>query len=284
MTRIVTDTTCGLSLETTRRLGISMVSQVINFGDQSYREGIDLDFNGFMTKLCERKFMPKTAAPFVSDYIEVFEQLAPAGESIVCIHPSADASGTVRSATIARESFPSLDIRIIDTRSVAGPLGVMVLEAQRLAHAGASAGQIEAVVHQMMQRARLYFLVDTLEFLRRGGRIGGAAALVGSLLQIKPILTFTNGRVEQFERERTRKRALARLVQVVAGEAAHGDDAHLVVMHTGDESAAEAGQMANELKQLTGARRVMLMELAPVVVTHVGPGALAVSFFAPSEV
>jgi DegV family protein with EDD domain len=104
---------------------------------------------------------------------------------------------------------------VIDTRTIAGPLASIVLAADRLAKRGASADQVEALVHQMMPRARLYFLVDTLEFLRRGGRIGGAAALVGSVLQIKPILTFADGKVEPFEKERTKKRALTRVLELV---------------------------------------------------------------------
>ena len=125
----------------------------------------------------------------------------------MCIHPSADVSGTVRSAVTARSDFPGRDIRVIDTRTIAGPLASIVLEADRLAKAGASADEVEAQVRSMMPRARIYFLVDTLDYLRRGGRIGGAQALLGSILQVKPILTFTDGRIDQFEKERTKKRA-----------------------------------------------------------------------------
>jgi len=118
----------------------------------------------------------------------------------------------------------------------------MVLEANRLAKAGANADEVEAHVRGMMPRARIYFLVDTLEFLQRGGRIGGAQALLGSILQIKPILTFTDGRIDQFEKERTKKRALARIRELIMSEAARGADAHLTIMHTGapDEAAALA--------------------------------------------
>jgi DegV family protein with EDD domain len=281
MTRVVTDTTCGLPFEMTRKLHIPMIPQIINFGEQSYREGIDIDFAGFMERLCDRQLLAKTAAPYVGDFIEAFSELTVTGESIVCIHPSSDVSGTVRSATVAKESYLGADIRIIDTRTIAGPLGMIVLEADRLARSGADAEAIEARVQAMMRCARFYFLVDTLEFLRRGGRIGGAAALVGSLLQIKPILTFANGRVEQFERERTKKRALARLKQIVTDEAAHGDAAMPVVMHTGGETLAEARELAQELQDITGASSSMLMELVPAIVTHAGPGALAISFFTP---
>ena len=279
MTRIIADTLCGLSLEQARSLGIPMISQVINFGEESFREGIDMDHAAFMARLRAGKELPKTSAPYPGDFLAVFEELAAAGESLVCIHPSAEVSGTVRSALTARESVSEADIRIIDTRTIAGPLASIVLAADRLAKAGASADQVEALVHEMMPRARIYFLVDTLEYLRRGGRIGGAAALVGGVLQIKPILTFANGKVEPFEKERTKKRALARLKELILAEAARGPEAQLSVMHTA--APAEAAALAAELKTALGLTEAMVMDLVPAIVTHAGPGALAVGFFTP---
>ncbi len=281
MTRIIADTLCGLSLETARRLGIPMISQVINFGDESFREGIDMDHAAFMARLRAGKELPKTSAPYPGDFLAVFDEIARAGESMVCIHPSAEVSGTVRSALTARESLPDADIRVIDTRTIAGPLASIVLAADQLAKTGAGADEVEALVRRMMPRARIYFLVDTLEFLRRGGRIGGAAALVGSVLQIKPILTFANGRVEPFEKERTKKRALVRLRELVRTEAARGEEAHITVMHTAVPE--EAAELAADLKADLGLSDVMIMDLVPAIVTHAGPGALAVGFFTPAD-
>jgi len=279
MTRIVTDTTSGLDLATTRRLGIPMIPQIIVFGEESYREGVDIDHATFMTKLRAGRELPKTAAPFPGDFMAVFKELTREGESIICIHPSTEVSGTVRSAQTAAESFPGADIRVIDTRTIAGPLAAMVLEADRAARAGATADQVEALVRAMIPRARIYFLVDTLEYLRRGGRIGGAAALVGSILQVKPILTFTEGKVDQFEKERTKKRALARLKELVLAEADRGGRAHVTVMHTAVPE--EAAALADELRAALNAPDLMIMDLVPAIVTHAGPGALAVGFFTP---
>ena len=131
MTRVVADTTCGLPPDIYRRLNIPMIPQVINFGEESFREGVDMDSAMFMARLRTGKEMPKTAAPYPGDFIDVFHECSQAGESIVCIHPSADLSGTVRSAEIAKNDFPGADIRIIDTRTVAGPLATLVLEADR---------------------------------------------------------------------------------------------------------------------------------------------------------
>ena len=138
------------------------------------------------------------------------ERLVPTGEPILCIHPSDEISGTVRSATVAAADFEGADIRIIDTRVIASPLATMVELAVKWANAGLDADTIEKRLRELPPRWRIYFMVPTLEYLARGGRIGGAAALLGSVLQIKPILALQGGRVESYEKERTKKRALAR--------------------------------------------------------------------------
>lgn len=279
MTRVIADTTCGLPQEVYQELCIPMIPQIINFGEESFREGVDLDHAAFMERLVGGKVLPKTAAPYPGDFIEAFGKVVAAGESAVCVHPSTDVSGTVRSAETARMAFPGADIRIIDTRSVAGPLGTMVLEADRAAKAGASADQVEAIVRELMPRARIYFLVDTLEYLRRGGRIGGAQALMGTLLQVKPILTFREGKVDQFERERTKRKAIARIMELITAEAARGEAAHVSVMHAGAPD--EAQELAGSLKQALDAPEVMVMDLVPAIITHAGPGTLAFGFFTP---
>ncbi len=279
MTRVVADTTCGLPQDVYRESDIPMIPQIINFGEESFREGVDIDPAAFMARLRSGKDLPKTAAPYPGDFIDVFGRLVAAGESVVCVHPSTDVSGTVRSAETARMDFPGADIRIIDTRSVAGPLGTMVLEADKAAKAGATADQVEAVVRELMPRARIYFLVDTLEFLRRGGRIGGAQALMGTLLQVKPILTFREGKVDQFERERTKKKAIARIHEIILAEAARGEAAHVSVMHAGVPD--EARELAQSLKRDLDAPDVMVMDLVPAIITHAGPGTLAFGFFTP---
>jgi DegV family protein with EDD domain len=187
----------------------------------------------------------------------------------------------VRSALTAREAFPDADIRVMDTRMIGGPLAAMVLEAERAARCGASAGEVEGLVRGMMPRARLYFLVETLEFLQRGGRIGGAAALVGTLLQIKPILTFAGGRVDQFGKERTQRRALARLRQLPLAEAAPGKDGHVTVMHV--TALDRAKELAASLQAVLATDPIMIMDLPPAIATYSGPGALAVGYFTKAE-
>ncbi|RME81879.1 MAG: DegV family protein [Caldilineae bacterium] len=278
MIRVVTDTTAGLPPDLAARHQIPVVPQVIIFDGEEFLELEELSHEEFMTRLVASKNLPKTAAPAPSAFEAVYRPFVEAGDTIISIHPSTEISGTVRGATVAAQSFPGADIRILDTRTIAGPLARMVLTAAQWAEAGKSADEIMAGLHQMIKRQRIYFLVETLEYLQKGGRIGGAQALVGTLLQMKPILTLRDGRVEPVERQRTFKKALARLKELVIAEAAPGADAQLTIMHAASPDIAQA--LADDLKTALDAPEVMMMNLVPAIVTHAGPGALAVGFFA----
>ena len=279
MVRIVTDTTAVLPQEIIQRWQIGVAPQIVVFGDKEYREVVELSYEDFMQKLKASSELPKTAAPAPKDLEDLYRPLVEAGDSILSIHPSSELSGTVRSAAIAARSFPDADIRIIDTRTIAGPLARIVQAAAQWADAGLNADEIERRVRELMGRQRLYFLVDTLEYLQKGGRIGGAAAFVGSILHLKPILTLVDGRVEPVERQHTLRKALARLQQIVLAQSARGDAARLTVMHSEAPDAARA--LADALARALETDDVLITNLAPAIVTHAGPGAIAVGFFTP---
>ncbi|MBC7260343.1 MAG: DegV family protein [Chloroflexi bacterium] len=277
MVKIITDTTAGLPAEIARRYNIPVIPQIIIFGKDSYREGVEMDNAAFMARLATSAELPKTAAPPPELFAQEFRRLVPTGEPILCIHPSAEVSGTVRSATVAKDDFPGADIRVIDSRVIASPLATMVTLAAQWAEAGVGADEIEARIRDMIPRCRIYFLVDTLEYLAKGGRIGGATALLGSVLQIKPILTFRDGKVDQFDKERTHKRALARLKDLVLDQYPRNAEGHLSVMHAGVPEQAQA--LAGDLGAALGAREVPILDVPPAIVTHGGPGILGVGFF-----
>ena len=277
MVRIVTDTTSGLPLSTVKAIGVPMLPQIIIFGEQAYRDDTELDTATFLQKLRASPSLPKTAAPPPALYEPIFRPMVAAGDTIICLHPSSDVSGTVRSATVAAEGFPGADIRVVDTRTVAAPLAAMVLEAARWAREGVDGDTIVARVRGLMARQHIYFVVDTLEYLHKGGRIGGAKALVGGLLQVKPILMLYNGRVEPFEQQRTARRALARLRELVLTQCPASEDAHLAVMHA--DAAQEAQALASEFAATLKLANVPIYQLPPAIVVHGGPGALAASFF-----
>jgi DegV family protein with EDD domain len=277
MVKIITDTTACLSTDFARKYDIPIIPQVINFGTDSYYEGRDMDAEAFMARLKSSAELPTTAAPPPQLFAEQFQRLAPLGEPILCIHPSAEISGTVRSATVAAADFPDADIRVIDTRLVASPLGTIVQLAAEAAANGADAEAIVALIHDRGRRGRLYFLVSTLDYLARGGRIGGAAALLGSILSIKPILRLQDGRVESYQKERTHARALLRLKELVREESPRDGRGYLSVMYAGnpEEGQALAEELGRDINQPT----VPVVAMPPAIVTHGGPGILAAGFF-----
>lgn len=277
MVKIITDTTSCLSPEFAQQHGIPVIPQVINFGNQSYLEGVDMDIGAFMSRLKSSPELPKTAAPPPELFIEAFQKLVPLNEPILCLHPSTEVSGTVRSATIAAAEFPQADIHIVDTRLVASPLGTLVELATGWAASGLGVAEIKQKVLDMSARCRLYFMVASLDFLVRGGRIGGAQALLGSMLQIKPILIFREGKVDQFGKERTFKHALERIKELVAQDFPKNQDGYLTVLHAG---VAQQGQaLAEDLRLKLGVKNVPVYDMPPAIVTHGGPGILGVAFF-----
>ncbi len=277
MVKIITDTTACLSLEIAQKYDIPVIPQVINFGEESYLEGVQIDIETFMRRLKSESELPKTAAPPIELFIEEFKRLVPLGEPILCIHPSAEISGTVRSATIAAQDFPGADIRVIDTRLVSSPLATLVQLAAEWSVEGVDIDSIISRLADYSQRSRIYFLVDTLEYLARGGRIGGAAALLGGMLQIKPILRLHDGKVDQYERERTHRRAVARLKEIVIEQIPRDGSGFLSIMHAGVYSQAIA--LAEELSNLINQPYVPVVNMPPAIVTHGGPGILGTGFF-----
>ncbi|MEP0805662.1 MAG: DegV family protein [Chloroflexota bacterium] len=277
MTIIVADTTCGLPKQLLAERGIPCIPQIVIFGDEAYHDDSELDTPAFLQKLKESPTLPKTAAPEPPLYFPIFEEAKRRGESVVVVAPTGKASGTVRSAQTAAMEFPGLDVRVVDTLTISCNLGSMVLVADDMAKAGASADEIVAKLNDMIPRGRLYFVVDTLEYLAKGGRIGGAKRLLAELLEIKPILQVKDGQVEPFEQQRTKKRALARLVEVTAEGCSGGDEAHLSVIQVAAEKEAEA--LVEELKSRVSVSHIPIYELPPAIVVHAGPKAMGVGFF-----
>ena len=277
MAIIVADTTCGLPHEILEKRGISVIPQIVMFGEDAYHDDKDFDTAVFLQKLKASATLPKTAAPEPELYFPIFDDAKKKGESVVVVAPTSKASGTVRSVQTAAQEFPGLDVRVVDTLTISCNLASLVLIADDMAKAGKSADEIVAKLNDLIPRGRLYFVVDTLEYLAKGGRIGGAKKLLAELLEIKPILQVKDGQVEAFEQQRTRKRAIARLVGVAMEQCKGGDECHLSVLQVAAEKDAEA--LVEELKSKLPVKEIPVYELPPAIVVHAGPKAMGVGFF-----
>ncbi len=283
MVKIIGDTTSGLSESFAESHGIPIIPQIINIGGASYLEGIEITYDTFLEKLAAATELPKTAAPPPDLFADAYERFAASGETIICVLPSAVVSGTVRSATVGlqmafeRGVREDLDVRIIDTQLIASPVATLLRLAVDWAEQGDDADKIEARIREMSERCHVYFMVDTLKYLAMGGRIGGASALLGSVLQVKPVLTIKDGAIDTFEKVRTHKRAVERLKQLVVEQIASGESGYLSVMHAAAEP--EAAGLVTYFQDELGLANVDILAVPPAVVTHAGPGVLAVAFF-----
>jgi len=277
MTIIIADTSCGLPPHLLQERGIPLIPQVVTFGDQSFHDDKDLDTATFLAKLKASRSLPTTSAPEPALYFPIFEEARRNRESIIVVAPTSKASGTVRSAETAAQDYRDVNICVIDTQTVSCNLGSLVLVADDMAKAGKCADEIVAKIKDLIPRGRLYFVVDTLEYLARGGRIGGAKRLLAELLEIKPILQVKDGQIEPFEQQRTKKRALRCLVEVAAEQCKGGEDAHLSMLQVAAEQEAES--MVAELKSRIPVSNIPIYELPPAIVVHAGPRAMGLGFF-----
>jgi len=276
--RVLADTTAGLPPEFLQAHPMEVVPQVILFGEESLLEEVEISYPEFVRRLKSSPVLPKTAAPPPGEYVKAFGRELDRARCLLVIAPSVDVSGTIRSALTAKEgSFPEADIRTLDTRAIGGNLATMVQLAVGWAEQGMGPDDILARLKAMIPRGRTYFLVTTLEYLRRGGRIGGASALVGSALQIKPILQIQDGHVEVLEKVRTENRAVERLKELVERDCPRNAEGHLCVMHAADREGAEA--LASDLRRRLGLSSIPIYTLGAAITTHAGPGALGVGFF-----
>lgn len=267
---VVTDTTQYLPAELVERAGIHLVSLYVNWPDGQQRESEMGSFDAFYERLRAAKDLPTTSQPSVGDFLAVYEPLLAQGFDIVSLHLSGGISGTVQSARQAADQLDAGRVRVVDSTTACGGLGLMALAAA----AGATAGEgVEACLARA-QRARdalkLWFAIDTLEFLVRGGRIGKAQGMVGSALKIKPILS-VESEITPVERVRTSARAFDRLVELLRTLRAEGSDAW-VVQHI--QAHDQAQRLVDAGREIFGAEPAFVSEIGPVIGAHVGPGLL----------
>jgi fatty acid kinase fatty acid binding subunit len=278
MVRIVTDSTHYLPREIVERDDLHQVSLYVNWNGGTDRESALADFNGFYDHLRAAKDLPTTSQPSVGDFLDVYTPLLDAGDEIVSIHLSGGISGTFGAAGQARDALIERGVdpgRLLvhDSETACGGLGLVAMAAASAARAGASPPEVVEAAKALRADLHTWFAVDTLEFLRRGGRIGAAQAYLGSALKIKPILTIGK-EIEPIERVRTAGRAVARLKDALREQYEAGADRYAVQHIQDPERAAELVAAGREIY---GREPLFVSEVGPVIGTHVGPGLLGVA-------
>lgn len=272
--QVVTDSACDLPVELTDELQIDVVPLTIRFGDEEFVDRVQLTSKEFWDRVVTGPHMPQTAAPSPGSFQTVFEQAAERGrDGIVCINLSSRVSGTFQSATTAAGAVADrIPVTVIDSLTLTMGLGLVVLEAVELASSGAPLEDVARCATEAAGRAHVFGVVDSLDFLRRGGRIGGASHLLGSLLSIKPVLDVRDGVVEVDSKQRTRSRA----IQYLASKALHAGPLKRVALADGRSD--DAGVVADMLTKADSETPLERSVLGPVVGSHAGPGSLGVCF------
>ena len=273
MVRIVTDSTADLTPEQQRAATITVVPLNVHFGDQVFRDHVDLTTDEFFRRLKASSQLPRTSQPSVGAFEEAYRKLLEGGDEIVSVHLSSKVSGTFNSALMAAQSVGDGKIDVVDSLSTSMALGFMALEAANLARAGRDRQTVAECLRGLVAKARVICVVDTLTYLERGGRIGKARALLGSLLNVKPILQLKDGEVVPLGRARGRPQALNRLVELLERD---GKVSRLAIMH--GAARADAEQLRERVASTYPGVDIQLTEIGAVLGTHTGPGVIGFTY------
>lgn len=272
---LVTDSTAEIPPDLAAEHGIHSVPTTVTVAGQSYRDGVDITAAQFYEKLRATESPATTSQPSVGEFSETYERLLSDHDEILSLHISADMSGTITSAQQAADLVAPDRITVVDSRLVSMALGLLVLAADRFLEEGATAAETRDRLVPVRDGLQVYFVVGTLEYLRRGGRIGRAGALLGSMLQVKPVLTLSDGVVAPLERVRTAEKALARVIDLAAR-----CGPHLCVAVGHADTDEQAGRIAGALRDRS--ESLIVLPLGPSVGAHGGPGTVGLGCY-PAE-
>lgn len=273
MIKVVTDSTNYLPRDEIEEFDIRVVPLNVHFGEQQvFQEGVTLNNDQFYALLAEAPELPTTSQPSPGQFLDVFSELTEAGHDVLCIVLSSKLSGTYQSALDAKHMLPDANIVVFDSYSVASPLGLMAITAAEMGAEGCTMDEIVARVEQMRRDMRVYFVVDTLEYLQKGGRIGAAAAFCGTLLKVKPILSLDDGVVKPLDKVRSKRKAIQRLLSELESHVSSDQPVQALAMHA--QAPDEARELEIEIRRRFNCLRIVFGEVGSVVGTHTGPGLL----------
>lgn len=277
--KIITDSTSYIPTEYLNEYDISVVSLNVVQEDCSERE-VDINEHSFYRKLHSLKELPTSSQPMPEEMLQAFEKVISNGDIAIGIFLSSDMSGTYSSAHLIKdmllEKYPNAEIHLIDSRTNCMQMGFAAIEAAKAAHANKPVHEVIKTAHAVINNSRFLFTPQTLEYLKKGGRIGGASALVGNLLQIKPILTVENGKTTVLTKVRTHKKALQTMVNTFLDDIKANPLGDIIVHHIHNEE--EGLEIAKELEKLIG-KKVVLGSIGPVIGLHVGPGSIGIAYY-----
>ena len=277
--KIVTDSTSYISDEYIKKYDIKLVSLNVIINGVSSRE-IDIENKVFYEEIRNSKEIPKSSQPIPNEMLNTFKEIVKDGDSIVGIFLSSKMSGTYSNANMIKdmilEDYPDAEIHILDSKTNCMQMGFAVIEAARTASEGKSINEVINAANHVINNSRFLFTPETLEYLKKGGRIGGAAALFGNVLQIKPILTVVNGETSVFKKVRTRKKAIEEIVKTVLEEIESKGLGDIVVHHINCQE--DGLKLAKALENKLG-KKVEIQSIGPVIGVHVGPGSIGIAYY-----
>lgn len=277
--KIVTDSTSYISDEYIKKYDIKLVSLNVIINGVSSRE-IDIENEVFYEEIKNSKEIPKSSQPIPEEMLNTFREIVEDGDSIVGIFLSSKMSGTYSNANMIKdmilEDYPDAEIHILDSKTNCMQMGFAVIEAARTASEGKSINEVINAANHVINNSRFLFTPETLEYLKKGGRIGGAAALFGNVLQIKPILTVVNGETSVFKKVRTRKKAIEEIVKTVLEEIEAKGLGDIVVHHINCQE--DGLKLAKALENKLG-KKVDIQSIGPVIGVHVGPGSIGIAYY-----
>ena len=274
---IVTDSTAYIPKHVREELHIHMIPLNVIFGNESYQEEVEITTEDFYEKVREQEELPKTSQPAIGKFVELFEELGKEYDAVISIHLSSGISGTYQTATTAGQMVEGVDVYTYDSEISCEVQGFYVHEGAKMAREGKSPEEIIARFNEMKKTIDAYFVVDDLHHLQRGGRLNSAQAFIGSLLQVKPVLYFRDKVIIPFEKIRTRKKALKRIVEIFDEQASKGIPMEAVIIHANREE--EAKEWERELKEIYTHVEFRIGYFGPVIGTHLGEGSLGLGWY-----
>ena len=274
---IITDSTAYMPEDLIKKYNINVIPVRIQWGEETLVDAVDITASEFYRRLEGSESIPTTSQPSAGDFIALFETLAKEHDAIIAPLISSGVSGTVASAELALQSFKTVPVEMMDTHLASGGVGLVVEAAAKAIAEGKDLKAVRTAAQRVQEKMKVYFVVDTLKYLHKGGRIGGASRYIGSALNIKPILYLDdNGKIDALEKVRTKKKATERIIELGA-EHTDGRKARAVVMHA--SAREEAEDFKERVAEQITCEQIDIYEIGPAVGVHVGPGAIGLSVY-----